>query len=172
MWHMDVVGRRNRTEPRVHLLCGLNGAGKTTHAHHLARTLPGVRFSLDEWMLTLHGMRYDDPRYPEAAGVCQELIWSIAVQVLQTGVDVVLDWNQWSRQRRCEWRRKAEFAGTRPVLHYVRVPLEVAITRAAARTAQGCDFSHDLDAAAVTHLQSLFEVPTAEEGIELRTIDG
>ncbi|NJC23977.1 putative kinase [Arthrobacter pigmenti] len=39
--------------PRVHLLCGLNGAGKTTYARQLEHELPAVRFSLDEWMLHL-----------------------------------------------------------------------------------------------------------------------
>lgn len=169
---MDVVERWNRTEPRVHLICGLNGAGKTTYAHLLERTLPGVRFSLDEWMLKLHGMRYDDPRYPDAADVCKELIWATARQVLRTGVDVILDWNQWSQQRRREWKEKAESAGVRPVLYYVRVPLEIAIARAVSRAAQRIDSSHELDAGAVRHLQSLFEVPTDEEGIEVRTIDG
>ncbi|MDN5726533.1 MAG: ATP-binding protein [Propionibacteriales bacterium] len=32
----------------VHLLCGLNGAGKTTHARRLEAELPAVRFTLDE----------------------------------------------------------------------------------------------------------------------------
>jgi predicted kinase len=50
--------------PRVHLLAGLNGAGKTTFARHLEADLPAVRFTLDEWLLRLHGLRYDDPRYP------------------------------------------------------------------------------------------------------------
>ncbi|WP_460532347.1 AAA family ATPase [Flindersiella endophytica] len=36
---------------RVHLLCGLVGAGKTTCARRLAADLPAVRFSPDEWML-------------------------------------------------------------------------------------------------------------------------
>jgi predicted kinase len=34
--------------PEIHLLAGLNGAGKTTRARRLADTLPAVRFSLDE----------------------------------------------------------------------------------------------------------------------------
>jgi predicted kinase len=35
--------------PRVHLLAGLNGAGKTTFARQLEADLPAVRFTLDEW---------------------------------------------------------------------------------------------------------------------------
>jgi len=39
--------------PEIHLLAGLNGAGKRSHARHLEASLPAVRFSLDEWMLQL-----------------------------------------------------------------------------------------------------------------------
>jgi len=49
--------------PRVHLLCGLPGAGKTAYAYSLEAELPAVRFSLDEWMLRLYPWSYDDPRY-------------------------------------------------------------------------------------------------------------
>lgn len=34
--------------PEVHLLAGLNAAGKTTFAKQLERSIPAVRFSLDE----------------------------------------------------------------------------------------------------------------------------
>jgi hypothetical protein len=73
---------RRPSAPRVHLLAGLNSAGK--------RPLPGC-------------------------------------QVLRGGLDVVLDWNQWSRERRREWASKATAQGYEPVLHYIRVPLDTAI---------------------------------------------
>ena len=53
--------------PEIHLLAGLNGAGKTTHARHLAAALPAVRFSLDEWMLRLYELSFDDELYPSGA---------------------------------------------------------------------------------------------------------
>lgn len=49
------------TAVRVHLLCGLPGAGKTTYAARLAAENSAVRFSLDEWMLRLYPWTYDDP---------------------------------------------------------------------------------------------------------------
>lgn len=121
--------------PRVHLLCGLNGAGKTTHARHLEAGLPAVRFSLDEWMLRLHEMRFDHPQYAALAGKCTDQIWDLALQVLAAGVDVVVDWNQWSRARRRTWCARADSAGRLVVLHYVRVPLDEAVgpTRAVLR---------------------------------------
>ena len=73
----------------------------------------GVRFTLDEWMLRLYGLRHVDPRYVAHLEPCQDLIWDIAVQVLAVGHDVVLDWNQWSRERRARWAgRPKDWAST------------------------------------------------------------
>src|SRR5699024_10858501 len=109
----------------------------------LENELPGVRFSLDEWMLRLHGMRFDDDRYPELADVCRELIWDTAAQVLRAGVAVILDWNMWSRKRRADAVHRARELGAECHLHYLNVPLETAQTRAAARTDPA---SHELTA--------------------------
>ncbi len=155
----------------VHLLAGLNGAGKSTHARRLESDLPAVRFTLDEWMLRLHQLRYDDPRYPPLAQSCQELIWDTALQVLTTGTEVVLDWNLWSRDRRVQWRDRAMAVGSTPVLHYVRVPIELAVSRAQLRNASGTGHTHTLDADAIRHLASIFEEPGEDEGMELRMVD-
>lgn len=152
----------------VHLLAGLNGAGKTTLARLLERELPAVRFTLDEWMLRLHRIPYEDPLYPDLSRRCQDLIWDTARQVLATGTDVVLDWNQWSVDRRRAWRDRVLAAGHHPVLHHVDVPVETAIRRIQGRAAEGSGVAHVLDADGVRHLARIFEVPTPDEGIELR----
>lgn len=121
-------------------------------------------------MLRLHGLAYDDPGYPDLAEKCKDLIWDIAQQVLAAGVDVVLDWNQWSRSRRQEWAAKAAELGYGSVLYYLRVPVETAIARALDRAAQGNTTAHNVDAAGVLHLQTLLEEPAADEGLELRIV--
>jgi predicted kinase len=161
---------RSARTPRVHLLAGLNGSGKTTYARHLEATLPAVRFTLDEWMLRMHGLRYDDPAYPPLAESCKSLIWDTALQVLRAGVDVVLDWNQWSRERRREWAAKATAQGFESVVHYIRVPLDTAIAHATARNAQDPGYAHILDAAAIRHLASIFEEPGDDEDLQLQII--
>ncbi|WP_161605977.1 AAA family ATPase [Microlunatus speluncae] len=158
--------RRARV-PSVHLLAGLNGSGKTRLARELELRCPAVRFTLDEWMLRLHRLPIDDPRYGELAAQCQELIWDTARQVLATHTDVVLDWNQWSRERRAGWRDRIRAAGARPVLHHVRVPLEVAVGQAAGRRDP---YAHALDRAGIEHLAGLFEEPGADEGLEIRIV--
>lgn len=77
--------------PEIHLLAGLNGAGKTTHAHHLAATLPAARFSLDEWMLQLYDLSFDDEWYPSRAERGRALIWDLTAQIVRAGTSVVLD---------------------------------------------------------------------------------
>ena len=86
-------------------MCGLVGAGKTTLARELARELPAVRLSRDEWMLRLYGGRHDDPAYVERLVPCTELMWDVAFATVTAASSVVLDWNFWSRERRREARR-------------------------------------------------------------------
>lgn len=152
----------------IHLLAGLNGAGKTTLARKLAETLPGVRFSLDEWMLRLHGLRFDDDRYPELAQRCRELIWDTAAQVLAANVDVILDWNMWSRERRADAVHRAKALGITPHLHYLVVPLETAAAQAAHRDDPA---SHRLTDDSIAHMLTLFEEPRPDEGFTLHVIN-
>lgn len=155
----------------VHLLAGLNGAGKSTYARRLERERPAVRFTLDEWMLRLFRLPYDDPQYSALADRCKDLIWDTARQVLATGTDVVLDWNQWSREHRATWRAKACAAGHRPVLHYISVPVGTAIAREEHRRRRGAEHVHALDAEAIEHLHRLFEPPSTDEGLELHLVE-
>ncbi len=153
--------------PDVHLLAGLNAAGKSTYARQLQQSLPAVRFTLDEWMLRLHNLSYDDPDYPAAAATCRELIWDTAVQVLRTGAPVILDWNLWSRERRAEWVDRAAWIGATCLLHYVKVPLQTALDQALMRTG---NTTHKLSPNAIRHLAQLFEPPTKDEGFVLETV--
>ena len=156
--------------PHVHLLCGLVGAGKTTYARRLAVELPAVRFTLDEWMLRLYGLRYDDPAYVARLDRCTTLIWDTACQVLGAGCDVILDWNQWSRERRREWRQRAETVGYEVVLHYIDVSLETAIKQTLGRGAADVADAHQIDEAGVRHLETIFQLPSEDEGIEIVTV--
>jgi predicted kinase len=165
------LAERQRTAPAqstVHLLCGLPGAGKTTVARKLGAGLPAVRFSLDEWMLRLYPeVHFASGEYGDLAETCKLLIWDTALQVLQAGTDVVLDWNQWSRERRAVWAAKAVSAGAAVVVHYVRTPLQTAIERAASRAGRGEAGAHRLDEADVRHLAMIFEEPDPSEGLRI-----
>ncbi|MCZ2404874.1 ATP-binding protein [Paenarthrobacter sp. Z7-10] len=161
----------NTGGPVVHLLCGYSGAGKTTHAKHLEKVTMGVRFSLDEWMIQLHPeLSYQSQLYGIRAEACKWVIWDVALQFLQRGVDVILDWNQWSRVRRSVWRDAAESAGFNTRLHFVDVRIETALHRSANRAADRTAGSHRLAPEDVRSFVDIFEPPSPDEGIPLTVI--
>src|SRR5437868_5202366 len=51
---------RSGTGPRLIIVCGLPGSGKTTHAKLLEAKLGAIRFSPDEWMDALSLDLYDE----------------------------------------------------------------------------------------------------------------
>jgi predicted kinase len=155
--------------PTVHLLCGLVCAGKTTLAKQLAVEFRAIRFSRDEWMLRLYGLRHDDTEYVAALTPCTLLIWDVAIDALRLGQSVIMDWNHWNPERRSESRDRARTAGFDTVLHHLDVPLEVAVTRARQRLAAAPADSHAIDEAGVRHFATIFQPPTAGEQLTIIT---
>ncbi len=80
----------------LHLLIGPVGAGKTTFGQRQAARQAGLFLDLDAWMVRLFGA---DPRpqdnviawYIERRERCRSLLWDVAVEVLRSGADVVLE---------------------------------------------------------------------------------
>lgn len=165
---MSGLPRPRSSPPRLHLLFGLVGSGKTTLARRLAEHTPAVRFTLDEWMMRLHpGIGLEEEAYGERAAEVRDLIGDLAEQVLRTGSDVVLDWNSWSRRRRAWAVAHARAADAEVVLHRLSTSAEESTRRARARQQSGEAFAHAVDAAGNSHLAALLEEPRAEEGLLL-----
>ncbi len=112
--------------PSVHVLVGLPAAGKTTVARRLASQHRAVRFGLDEWMIRLYALRFDDEEYVRRLPSCLDVVLDVAGQVLIAGVDVVLDWNHWSPDKRQASAVWAAERGARYLVHHVTTSLEDA----------------------------------------------
>ena len=95
----------------LHLMVGLPGAGKTALALQLARDLPALRLSADDLHLALFGDDMDDPAHGPRHDAIEAALWPLALQALQAGAAVVLDFGFWARAERWSHRHRAAALG-------------------------------------------------------------
>jgi len=123
-----------------------------------------VRFSLDEWMLRLHGLAYDDEQYVRLLPDCRALMLDTAAHVLRTGIDVVLDWNHFSPEQRAASAAWANEQGATYVVHHVTTSPDAARARLVRRNRAGEPQSHVIAPEELDHALTYCTSPTADEG--------
>ena len=82
--------------PRLVLVCGLPGAGKSTLAAQLARDIPAVRLTPDEWMAALVIDLWDE----DARDRLETRFWQLSQDLLRLGQSVILESGFWFPGRR------------------------------------------------------------------------
>jgi hypothetical protein len=73
--------QKSNADSKLIIVCGLPGAGKTTHAKRLEETLGAVRFCPDEWMAALALDLYDEARRAKI----ESLQWKLSRDLLVRG---------------------------------------------------------------------------------------
>ena len=144
------------------ITCGLQGAGKTTLAKSLEREHHALRLTADEWLHELHpdltGVALDALRDP-----IERVQWRIALRMLESGCNVVLDWGMWSRQERDHFRSEAQGLGSHVVLCLLDPPIEDLWQRLSKRNDEPPAGTFHISKAEFEKACMLFERPTAEE---------
>src|SRR5271155_5256558 len=93
--------------PRLIIVCGLPGSGKTTLAIALERRLRVIRFAPDEWMDALAIDLYDE----EKRAKVEALQWKLAQKLLALSLNVIIEWGTWGRSERDTLRLGARALG-------------------------------------------------------------
>ncbi|MFE0649629.1 AAA family ATPase [Streptomyces sp. NPDC059534] len=148
-----MAGRR----PRLVLLCGLPGAGKTTVARRLERELSAVRLCPDEWLVELGFDLFDSG----ARDRVERRLWRHAQDLLVSGAVVILENGFWQRGERDEMRLRARALGVEVELRHLDVPMAELERRIALRNQE--PGSVVLTTELLGECRSQFEAPTPAE---------
>jgi predicted kinase len=141
--------------PRLIIICGLPGVGKTTHSRRLEAGLHAIRLCPDEWMDALSINLYDERR----RGEIEALQWELARKLLRLGLTVLLEWGTWARSERDELRLQARDLGAAVELHYLFAPVDVLLQRIQHRGRENPPILRD----ALEHWFEIFQIPSPEE---------
>ena len=141
--------------PRLIIVCGLPGSGKTTLARALEGKLRAVRLSPDDWMDALSLSLYDE----EKRGKIEALQWTFGQELLALGLTVIIEWGTWGRAERDALRLGARALGAAVELHYLSAPMDVLFDRIQRRGAEKPPLEPD----DLSQWLEIFQAPTAEE---------
>lgn len=141
--------------PRLIIVCGLPGSGKTTLARQLEDKLRAIRLCPDEWMEALSLDIYDEARRAKIEG----LQWNFAQRLLALGLTVIIEWGTWGRDERDALRTGARALGAAVELHYLSGTPEVLFERIQRRGMENPPIERN----ALLRWFELFEAPTSEE---------
>ncbi len=162
------------TRPLIHLVTGSTGAGKTTYALKLAVEIGAVRFSIDDWMVSLFGP--DQPATLDFAWMmarvnrCEAQMWALILQTAALGVPCILDVGLTKAQHRTKFADLARAAGLRVQLHHVDVPVEERWRRVERRNAEkGETFRLEVTRPMFNFIERMWEPPTEAE---MRALNG
>lgn len=149
------IMERRRAGPRLIIVCGLPGSGKTTLAKRLEGRLRAIRFSPDEWMNALSLDIYDEGSREKI----EALQWKFAQDLLALGNTVIIEWGTWGRSERDALRTGARALGAAVELHYLSAPADVLFDRLQRRGMENPPIERD----ALLRWFEIFQIPTAEE---------
>lgn len=150
---------------KVILICGRICSGKTTYAQKLLRQSRAVLLSCDEITLALFGgdAGAEHDTYVERT---QNNLLRKSLEILEKGIDVILDWGFWMACERDEARRFYVNHGFRCEFHGIDISDNVWQERLRKRNSavlSGDGSAYYVDEGLAKKFSEMYEPPTSEE---------
>lgn len=150
---------------KVILICGKICSGKSTYAERLRVENKAVLLSIDEIMLAMFGLYVGD-KHDEYVEKTEKYLFDKSVEIIETGIDVILDWGLWTRDER---RYAKEFYSARGIeneIHYLNISNETWKTRLDKRNravSAGEIIAYPVDDNLAAKFGAIFEMPDRDE---------
>ena len=147
-------------------ICGKIGCGKTYYANRLKEQEHAVILSTDEVTYDLTNNQQGEG-YDEFARRVNLYLRKKAVEIVNAGCTVILDWGFWTKENRKEIKRYGENNGVLVEMHYIDIDDKTWYENIEKRNNEvisgngGSRFY--VDEGVLNKVSSLFEIPEKEE---------
>lgn len=150
---------------KVIMVCGKICSGKSTYAEHLRKQNNAVLLSIDEIMLSMFG-QYVGEMHDEYVARTEKYLFGKSLEIIDSGIDVILDWGVWTKSERAEARDFYKSRGIAFELHYIDISDAVWRERIAKRNkliSEGSLDAYYVDENLAAKFGTIFEPPTDKE---------
>lgn len=151
--------------PKVIMTCGKICSGKSTYARKLREKYKAVILSVDEITLAVFGQDVGD-KHDEYVEKLEEYMFDKSVEIVETGMNVVLDWGFWRKSERDYARSFYKKHGIACELHYISISDEEWDRRLEKRNADvtaGRTSAYYVDDGLKAKFRDMFEPPEENE---------
>ncbi|WP_420332648.1 AAA family ATPase [Roseibium sp.] len=152
----------------LHLICGKIAAGKSTLARSLANAPGTILIREDAWLSELYGDQMQTlADYVSFSAKLRSALEPHIVDLLRSGLSVVLDFPANTAELRRWMRRLFETAGCTHELHLLDVSDEICKERLRKRNASG-EHEFQVSDEQFDRVSRHFQRPTEAEGFQIR----
>lgn len=166
---MNDSKKLNNKKSTIYIICGQIGAGKTTFAKKLEKETNAIRFTPDEWMISLYDSIPENKKFDEYYYRCCNAAWEVAKKIASKGIDVVLDFGFWKKCDRNLYKKKIAKIGAVHKLFHVSTKLEIIKHRLKKRNESPSFGEIIITEEMFDFFSPQFEPPSAEEDAEVVT---
>ncbi len=154
----------NYKKPIAYIICGFIGAGKTSFARKLEKETGAIRITKDEWMIRIFGNKIiSSDKFEEYDHNITQLSRELALNIIKSGNDVIIDEGFWTKSQREEMKQKIIESGGKPLLYYVKCSLEDMRNRTINRSKKPSDDSFDINEEMFDKYLKYWQPPTIDE---------
>ncbi len=150
---------------KVILICGKICCGKSTYAEIMRKKHNAAVLSVDEIMLAIFG-QYVGEKHNEYCENLQKYLFGKSLELIETGVNVILDWGFWQKDERDYAKSFYQAHNIHCEFHYINISDKIWQERLNKRNGEvekGILSAYYVDENLAKKFDSLFETPTEDE---------